>query len=54
MKGLFLLTAIVLFGLWASAVSALEGGRMKFDFSDSSWKLTSGGVGEVLPGAVNI
>lgn len=51
MKRLFLLTVIALFSVWASAASALEGGRMKFDFSDSSWKLTSGGVGEVLPGA---
>ena len=54
MKRLFLLLAIALFSVWASAASAapaLEGGRMKFDFSDSSWTLTHSGVGEVLPGA---
>ena len=51
MKRLFLLLTIALFSVWASAAPALEGGRMKFDFSDSSWTLTHSGVGEVLPSA---
>ena len=51
MKRLFLFAAIILFSGWTTAASALEGGRMKFDFSDSSWTLTHSEVGEVLPGA---
>ena len=50
MKRIILLIVFVLFNVSAFAESAtLDGGRMKFDFSDSSWKLSDGGEGEVLP-----
>ena len=50
MKRILFFIAIILFNVsaFADAVT-LDGGRMKFDFSDSSWKLTENGVGEVIP-----
>ena len=50
MKRILFFIAIILFNVSAFADTVtLDGGRMKFDFSDSSWKLTDGGVGEVVP-----
>ncbi len=50
MKRILFFIAIILFNVSAFADSVtLDGGRMKFDFSDSSWKLTDGGEGEVIP-----
>ena len=52
MKRILLLIALALFNVSVFAdTPTLNGGRMKFDFSDSSWKLTDGGVGEVIPHA---
>ena len=50
MKRILFFIVLALFNVSAFADTAtLDGGRMKFDFSDSSWTLSDGGEGEVLP-----